>query len=255
MCKLFHAKTGDVHLTKTRAGILALCLCAAPSMVSAQTMQWTGKGFITVNGGFQAGDHDLGTSSSFPLYEETATVTSTQEVKGGGFFDIGGAYKIYGNNFLVGVNFTHTSSDADVNISASIPDPAVFDKPRNVTSTQPDAGHTENTVHLSVIYMMPVAEKLDIGFFGGPSIFSVKQDTITTLNVTEPGPVVNAPLTEVSKTTVGFNLGLDVQYLITKMIGVGGLARYSWGSADIDGAADKLTVGGFQIGGGLRVRF
>ena len=242
-------------MTKTKAGILVLCLCAAPSMVSAQTMQWTDKGYITINGGFQAGSSNLDTSASFPLYEETATVSSTQKVSGGGFFDIGGAYRVYGNNILAGVSYTHTSSDADVNLTASIPDPAEFDKPRTVTATQSGAKHSENQVHLNVIWMLPVAHKLDIGVSAGPTIFSVKQQTITSLTVTEPGPVVSAPLTEVSKTTVGINFGVDVQYVITKMIGVGGLARYAWGSAEIEGATDKLTVGGFQIGGGLRVRF
>jgi hypothetical protein len=251
----FSRKTGDVHLTKTKVGILALCLCAAPSMVSAQTMQWTDRGFITVNGGFQAGSHDLETSSSFPKYDETATVSTTQKVKGGGFFDIGAAIRVMGNNLLAGISYSHTSSEADVNLTASIPDPAVFDRPRTVTQTQSGAGHTEDTVHLDVIWMIPVAHKLDIGVFAGPSIFTVEQDTVTTLTVTEPGPVVNAPLTAVKKTSVGFNAGLDLQYVVNKTFGVGGLARYSWGSQEIPGATDNLTVGGFQIGGGLRVRF
>jgi hypothetical protein len=73
--------------------------------------------------------------------------------------------------------------------------------------------------------------------------------------VSEPGPTLNSPLNEVSKTTAGFNLGVDLQYLIGKKWGVGALARYSWGSADIDGASDNLTVGGFQLGFGGRMRF
>ncbi|HXT28248.1 MAG TPA: hypothetical protein VN716_03185, partial [Vicinamibacterales bacterium] len=83
-------------------------------------------------------------------------------------------------------------------------------------------------------------------------------DTVTGLtqaDVIEPVPTLNASFTEVSKTTVGFNAGIDVQYLVGKKWGVGGLVRYSWGSADIDGASDSLTVGGFQIGGGFRYRF
>ena len=36
----------------------------------------------------------LDTSSSFPLYEETATVSSTQKISGGAFFEIGGAYRV-----------------------------------------------------------------------------------------------------------------------------------------------------------------
>jgi hypothetical protein len=256
-------QTGDVHLehfTKmTKAGILVVCLCAAPRVVSAQTMQWTDKGYVTVNGGGQAGSHTLDSSSSFPLYDETATVNTSQKVKGGGLFEIGGAYRVWGKNLLAGVSFTHTSSNSDVSLNASIPDPVVFDKPRTVTSSQGGAKHSENTVHLDAIWMIPVANKIDVGVFGGPSIFAVKQDTVGTLTVGEPGPSVTAPLGSASKTTVGVNFGADVQYILGKLggrsWGVGVTARYCVGSASLPGASKKLTVGGFQIGAGGRVRF
>ena len=239
----------------TTAGLAALCLCAAPRIASAQTMQWTDKGYVSFNVGVQVGSHDLDTSSSFPLYDETATVTSTQKVKGGGLFDVGGAYRVWGNNLLAGVTVSHTASDTNVSLSASVPDPLVTDRPRTVTGSQSGAEHSETAIHLNAIWMMPVANKLDVGVFAGPTIFMVKQDTITTLSVGEPGPTVDAPLVEVKKTTAGFNLGVDVQYLIHKKWAVGGIARYSWGSASIDGATDKLTVGGFNIGVGGRYRF
>lgn len=239
----------------TKAGILALCMCAAPQIASAQTMQWTDKGYISVNGGAQVGSQTIDTSSTFPLYEETATISSSQKIKGGSFFDIGGAYRVWGKNLLAGVSFTHTSTDADVALTGSIPDPVRYDALRAVSRTQAGAIHTENAVHLSVIWMIPVATKLDVGIFLGPTIFSVKQDTVTTATVTEPGPAVDAPFTRVSKSTAGFHAGVDLQYMITKRFGVGGLARYSVGSTSIEGATDKLKVGGFQIGAGGRVRF
>ena len=207
----------------TNAGILALCLCAAPQIASAQTMQWTDKGYVTVNVGVQVGSDDLNTSSTFSQYEETATVTSTQRVKSGGFFEIGGAYRVWGRNLLAGVTFSHTSSDTNVALNASIPDPVFFDRPRTVTATQSGAGHSENVIHLNAIWMIPVANKIDVGVFAGPSIFMVKQDTITTLSVSEPGPAVEAPLTEVKKTTAGLNLGADVQYLLRQNWAVGGI--------------------------------
>jgi hypothetical protein len=247
-----------LSLKTTHAIILGLALCAVPQIASAQTMQWTDKGYVTFNVGAQAGSDDLNTSSTFTLYEETGTVTSTQRVKSGAFFEIGGAYRIWGRNLLGGVSFTHTSSDANVGITASIPDPAVFDRPRNVTASQSGAQHSENVIHLDAIWMIPVANKLDVGVFGGPSIFMVKQDTITSLsasNVTEPGPTVNAPLSEVKKTTAGINLGVDVQYVVRTNVAVGGVVRYTWGAADIDGADDSLGVGGFQVGVGVRYRF
>jgi hypothetical protein len=238
----------------TKAGFLAVCLCVAPQIASAQTMQWTDKGYVSVNGGAQTGSHDLASSSSFPLYDETATTSSTQTVKGGGYFDIGGAYRVWGN-LLAGVTFSRVTSDATVQITGSIPDLVFTDRPRNVTASAPSAEHDENAIHIDAIWMIPVANKLDVGVFGGPTIFMIKQDTVTTLTVTEPGPTITAPFTEVSKTTAGVNFGVDVQYLVHKKIAVGGVARYSWGSATIEGATDKLTVGGFQLGVGGRFRF
>ena len=239
----------------TTVAILALCACATPQMAAAQTMQWTDKGYVTVNGGYQSGSHDLSQSGSFPLYDETATVSSTTEVKGGGMFDVGGAYKIWKNNLLVGLSYSHVTSKSDGSVTGSIPDPVFFDRPRAVSATVPGLKHTENQVHIDAIWMMPVANKLDVGFSFGPTIFAVKQDTIPTLTVTEPGPTVTAPVVSASKTTVGVNLGVDVQYMVAKKWGVGGLMRYSFGSVTLPGASEKLTVGGFQIGGGVRLRF
>ena len=239
----------------TQGGLVLLALGAAPRVASAQTMQWTDKGFVSVNGGAQAGSHTLTSSSSFPLYDETATVTTSQKVEGGGLFDIGGAYRVWGKNLLAGVSFTHTSSTSDVTLNATVPDPIVFDKPRSVQSSQSGAKHSENAVHIDAIWMIPVANKLDVAVFAGPSIFSVKQDLVSTLTVAEPGPTVSAPLAESSKTSVGANFGADIQYMIAKRYGVGVLARYAVGKATLPGASDKLTVGGFQIAAGGRVRF
>ena len=172
----------------TTAAILALCACAIPQMATAQTMQWTDKGYITVNGGYQSGSHDLSQSATFPLYDEIATVNSTTEVKGGGMFDVGGAYKIWKNNLLVGLSYSHVASKSDGSVTGSIPDPVFFDRPRTVSATVPGLKHSENQVHIDAIWMMPVANKLDIGLSFGPTIVAVKQDTIPTLTVTEPGP-------------------------------------------------------------------
>jgi len=222
-------------------------------------MQWTDKGYISVNGGGQVGSDTIATSSTFTLYDETATVSTSQKVKGGGLFDIGGAYRVWGHNLLAGVSYTHTASKSDVALTATLPHPVFFDQPRTVNSTLSGAKHSEDVVHIAAIWMMPIASKLDIGIFGGPSIFAVKQDTVSTVTVTETAdvahPTVNAPLTRVSKTAVGVNIGVDVQDLIGKKWGVGGIARYSASSIDLPGATESLSVGGFQIGAGGRFRF
>ena len=252
-------KITTLNFRMMTAGLVALCFVAAPRMAAAQTMQFTDKGYAGVNFGGQIGSHDLSTNTSFSLYDETATVATKQTVKGGAYFEIGGAYRVYGHNLLAGVTYSHTSSSSNLDLAASIPNPFFFDQPRTVSSTQSGAKHSENTVHIDAIWMMPVANKLDLALFAGPSIFGVKQDTVQTVTVTETSdvahPSVAAPLVSVSKVSFGGNIGVDVQYLIAKKWGVGGVIRYSFGSATIDGATDKLVVGGFDIGAGVRLRF
>ena len=187
----------------TTVGFLALCACAVPRMAAAQTMQFTDKGYVSVNGGVQSGSHDLSESGSFALYDETATFTSTNKVKGGGLFDIGGAYRVWGKNLLVGVTFTHMSSKSDGSLTGSIPDPVVTDRPRAVSKTFEDLKHAENAVHIDAVWMMPVANKLDIGISVGPTIFMVSQTRFRR----SPSPAGTVVTTTVVKSSrpVGFN--------------------------------------------------
>lgn len=240
-------------MKKMKAGILTLCVCAVPHLAHAQSMQFSDKGWVSFTAGGQFGSHDITTSSTFDLYGEQATTGSSQTITGGAMVDFGGAYRVWRNNLLAGVSFSHESSQSNVDITASIPDPVVFGKMRNVTSQVTGADHDENALHFSAIWMFPIANKLDVGVFGGPTIFFVKQDIVETLTVTEPVPTVTGPLVKISKTTGGINLGVDAQYLIWDKIALGGMMRYTWGSATISGS--KLTVGGFELGGGARYRF
>lgn len=239
----------------TTAGILALCVCAAPRMADAQTMQFTDKGYVSVNFGGQAGSHDLSESGSFPLYDETATFSSTNKVKGGFIFDVGGAYRVWGKNLLAGVTVSHIGSKSNGSLTGSIPDPVFFDRPRAVTKEFADLKHSETGVNIDAIWMIPVANKIDVGLSFGPTIFAVKQDTIPSLTITEPGPTVTTTVVSSSKTAVGFNVGVDAQYMLRKKYGVGAVMRYTVGSVSLPGASEKLTVGGFQVGVGARYRF
>ena len=149
-----------------------------------------------------------------------------------------------------------SGSTADLTVNASIPDPLFFDRPRNVTTSVADAHHSQTAINLTGTWVMPITDKIDIGYQFGPTIFLVSQDLPGVPTITEPGPTITSlPLASEDKTTVGVHFGVDLTYMVTPRFGVGGIARYSWGSADLAGADDSLTVGGFQIGAGLRVRF
>jgi hypothetical protein len=238
-----------------KAVVLCLALCVTVASKAHAQMTWTDQGFVNVTGGAQTGTHSLKTSTTFDLYDEKAAVTTEQDVKARGIFDITAGYKVW-RNLAAAIGYSHAGGSSDASVKASIPDPVFFDRPRAIEAAASDLKHSENAFNLMGVWMVPVTDKIDVGVSAGPTIFHVTQELPSAIAVAEPGPTVSSvTVSDESKTTVGINLGVDVTYLVTKRIGVGGLARYTWGSADIDGATDSLTVGGFQIGGGLRLRF
>ena len=225
-----------------------------PASAVAQ-MKWTDNGYATLSVGGQAGSHTLTTQTDFTLYEETGTLTTSQKVGGGAFVDIGGGYKVW-RNLVVALSFSHAGSSSDVSITAQVPDSVFTDRLRPATARLSGAKHSENVVHISAVWMVPVTDKIDVGVLAGPSVFMIKQGLANGVTVTEPDPTVNnVTSTNAKKTTGGFDLGVDATYLITKKIGAGLLARYTVASVKLPAATKSLTLGGFQFGVGARYRF
>ena len=238
-----------------KAGYLSLAFLAFVAVPAHAQMTWTDKGFVNVNFGAQTGSDELASQSSFELYGENGSVSTTQDVGGGGLFDFSAGYKVW-RNLAVGVGYSHSGSDADVAIAASVPDPVFFDRLRGLTAVASGAEHSENVFHIQATWVMPVTDAIDVAVSFGPSFYSVKQQVPTAITVNEPGPTLNqTTIEEHSESGVGFNLGMDVNYFFTSRIGAGLLLRYTGASVDIPNTTDSLGVGGFQIGVGARFRF
>jgi len=244
-----------LNLKMIKAGCLSLALGALTAVPASAQMTWTDRAFLNVNFGVQEVSHTLDSSSTFDLYGETGTLETTQPIDGGALFDIGAGYKVW-KNLAVGLGYSRVQSDGDASLAANVPDPNFFDRHRGLTGVAPNAEHAEHAIHLQATWVMPVTDKMDVGFSFGPTIFMVSQDVPTAISVTEPAPTLaSTTIVREDKTTVGINLGVDLNYFFRPRIGAGILARYAYGSADLDSADDSLGLGGFQIGFGLRWRF
>ena len=239
----------------TKAVVLCLVFSAFAAPRAHAQMKWTDKGFANINIGGQSGSHNLETTTTFVVYDEDAEVTTTQKTGGGFLFDINGGYKVW-HNLVAAVGYTFLSDSTDGAVTANIPDPDHFGEFRHVTTTADNLSHAEHAINFMGVWMVPVTDKIDVGVSFGPTIFIVKQDVAGAITFTEPGAnVTGIAKDRQSKTGAGVNFGVDVTYLLTPKMGVGGILRYTWGSVDIDGAKDSLTVGGFQLGVGARYRF
>lgn len=222
---------------------------------SAQVLAWKDWGFVNVSGGTQIGSKDVSHTFAFPLYDETATVTIARKAKQGPFFDITGARRLKGN-FGVGVSVSRSSSSSDGALTASIPDPIETDKPRTVTGDLTSLDYKVTWIGVLGVYALPVTDKVDVFALVGPAVARVTQTALTNATVTEstPAPLVTVTRGTSSNSFLGFQAGLDVRYLITKQIGVGGFARFNFAKGNVN-PSTKFDGKAFQVGGGIRVRF
>jgi opacity protein-like surface antigen len=238
-------------------------LAAWPSTALAQQGPLGGKVYVSVNFGIQVGDNSLERTSTFDLYDETATIDISQTINNGAFFDFSGAYKVR-DNLGFGMAYDFVSNSGDGTVSGSLPHPELFDQPRTFTASADDLSHSENAFQFQAVWFVPFTDKVDFTISGGPSVFSVKQELIRGVTFSEIPPnftsvnIDSVEVIELRDSAWGFNIGADMTYALTPSIGVGALIRYSRGTVEFDVSDTQtadVTAGGFQIGGGVRFKF
>ena len=226
------------------------------SAAFAQTPAWTeGRIFLGVNGGAQVGStRDEATSFSFSLYGEPATVGVTRSVKGGPLFDIMAGGRVIGNLGVAGTLFMRKAS-SDGAVTASLPHPIFYDQPRSITSTVPNMTHEELWSAVQAVYLVRIDDRLDMLLLAGPTVVSVKHQVATAATVTEgaSAPTVTMTTQDLTKMVWGYSLGADLRYMLTKNFGLGAFARYTGATANMNSVV-SIKLGGFQVGGGIRVQ-
>jgi hypothetical protein len=208
---------------------------------------------VNITGGAQPQRRELGKTDTFTLYEEKATLTSSQPIKNGVFFDVSGGYRI-GQSFAIGAGFSSFSTTSSASVVATIPNPLFFDQLKTVTSSADGLEHTERGIHLQAVWFVPVTDKIDVALSAGPSFIQVNQHLVSSVTVPTGTQNINVVTGTEEGTAKGVNVGFDGTYLFTRNIGVGLMIRYAGGSVDLP-SAPGLSVGGFQGGLGARIRF
>ena len=238
----------------TRTVVMAMLVAAAAANANAQTQPPPASlGFVNINFGGQPASRDVNTNQSFPIYGETATFTTAQENGGGALFDISGGYRIR-PTFGAAIGFTSMSNTSGSTVNTSIPNPLVFDQPLAASTTVSDLTHSERGIHLMAVWFLPVTDKIDVAFSAGPSFIMVSQDLVTSIAVPAGTQTANPIVATEKETGIGVNLGFDGTYLVTRNFGAGLFLRWAGAKVDLSTVED-LSVGGFQIGAGLRMRF
>jgi hypothetical protein len=231
-------------------------------MASAQALPWEDRGFFNIGVGAQTGSNDFTNDITFDRYGETATFTEQHPVSGGTLFDVAGGARVW-QNLGVGVGVTRMSDTTDVTVAGLVPHPLFFNQLRGTTAQASGLERTETAVHIQALWMFVVTDQIDVALSLGPSFFSVSQDVVSGVTVTEGSPPfdtvagASASVGRADDSGVGFNIGADVTYMATPNIGGGLFLRYTAASVDLATAGGTIAsnAGGFQVGIGLRARF
>lgn len=220
---------------------------------------WRDRAFISGNAGWQLSSTTFSDSrtltDSGSVDTEKRTLKADYETKSGPTFDIGGAVRLWGG-LGAGVAVTRYSKTGDIGVSGTVPHPFFFNQPRSIEGIA-SGKREELAVHVDAVYVVPVNPRLQVAIFGGPSFFNVKQTVVSDFTFSQSYPYDSAAFTgataaEESKSVTGFNVGADVGYYFTDVIGIGGVIRFS--RATFDASVGKIDVGGPEVAFGVRLR-
>ena len=247
-------------LRSTARSALVLLVAMLFSAGSADA-QWNG--FVNINGSVQTDDRTVTHRLTESLYGETATYEATMTSPGGTVVDAWAGVRVWGD-VGIALGATVLNARGTTAVSGSVPSPLFRNRHRAAPSLERRGlNHQQIGVHLPLVYMLPVSERVLVAVSAGPSWFRLRHDALDSVTLAgEIAPYTAVEITDFASTEeegsgLGYNAALDVTYLLTRYFGVGLFLRYTGGSVEMpfDDGAQSVKVGGVQGGAGLRLRF
>ena len=236
----------------TAAGVVLLFSCVA-SLAHAQPAPRAG-GFVNVNAGIQEGSQRLTLSVPVEVFGTSGTLDVDDGLIGGALFDVSGGVR--GPGFAFGAGFSHSRTSGSSNFTASTIPASAGSFTRSIKGITPELEHSERAVYVFAAVSKQVTRRVDLTLSGGPAFLHVRQDVPAAITLNASGStVLNMSTATEDESTVGVYGGLDFNYMFHRHIGIGAVARYMWGSVDLPNSTDSMTLGGLQVGAGVRMRF
>jgi hypothetical protein len=241
---------------------------------SAEAQSTFERGWIDVNVGIAVAAEDaFSMRATTEIFAEPADFGADYSLPRGASFDFGGGFMIT-PVFGLGVSFSGTAHEDSANVSARIPHPIIPNfYATDDTLTDQVLQRVEGGVNLQAMIVAAQTDRFRFRVFGGPTYFRVQQDAVTDIRYNQQFLLLarfnEIQITEFDSERIegngwGFHAGADASVFFNRIIGVGGFAKFSRGSVDLEntlataiGDDDVVSVkaGGLQVGGGLRLKF
>ncbi len=239
-------------------GTVALTL-ASSAAAFGQTATAEPRVGVTVAAGYRVSSPAFSQSITFEQFSEDGSLTTDYKIGQAPVVDWGVAVRIW-KGLGAGVAGSYVRNTSPAQIHALIPHPFVFNQPRAVDGTV-DVFHRELALHVQALYWIQATDRLDVIVSAGPSVIQTDQDFVSDVTYTQSPPYdvaafSGATTTRARETAVGSNVGVEAGWRVTRHLRAAALARYSHAKADFTAVgAPEIVVGGFHVGGGVRVVF
>ncbi len=228
---------------------------------------------VGFSGGIQFVKDALKNEVDFELWQETGTFEASYNITKDSAFDGSFAFLLY-KRLGLGFNVSHFSKTIAATIDADVPHPFFFSFPRKATGVANNILRRESAIHIQSQYWHTIGDKFLLRGFIGPTIFSVRQDLVSTIQTKERGydyntvDIIGHNTLASGGTELGFNIGFDMSYFVFDDIALAGILRYSRGTSSVEDQATlrhlsrfsgqgqpPLELGGTHLAAGLRFGF
>jgi hypothetical protein len=243
---------------------------AAEQSAEWEAVRSAEKGWFDVNAGMAgAAQETRDTQATWMQTGEPAKFTTSYKAPTGADFDFGGGV-MFTPVVGAGLSISGTAHRSTADISLTLPHPNYFNHYASDSGqTDGTLQYTEGAVHIQLMgNLTPGGSRFRARVFGGPTYFVIRGDALTAVRweqawlfTANAVDIIGTTAKEVSANAWGFHAGADLAYFFSRVVGIGGLVRFSRGSATIEDdevMADEpldLKVGGLQAAFGLRLRF
>lgn len=227
-----------------------------------QALDW----FFDVSGGLQFANVGSSPPTAFdhPLFgPEPGSIDTRYRASRAALFEASIGYRVQ-DHVAIAVAVGRTAHDMDVGVTAELPHPFFFDRPRAVEGTA-GVERSELALHLSLMWRIREGGNVEFALLGGPSWFKFEQELAlgSGLRFESEYPYDAANFAGVapqahSTAATGYHVGAEVAWWFRPRTGLLATVRFTEAPTEFeldDDARLDIDAGGVQASIGLRLRF
>ena len=263
---------------RVMSGVILTILLTCPPPSGAQTVQdppGPPRAFVDLNlvGATKSSSGDREFRSRFITFGEAASARATYPKPSDATLlpaiDVGAGYMV-NSRVGLGINISRTSFEDVAHLGTTIPHPVVLTTPASAEGVTNRVLTRDETAVSAYVMAFPLrTTRAELRIFGGPTYFRTNAEMINSVAYSQTSSV--SPLTNAITITgftaedvrgggLGFHLGTDFTYFVTKRIGVRAGIRYNEARVTVKDEPlskleQKLKVGGPLLFLGARFRF